>query len=115
MIRQNVKRFGKIMRPLNDLERGRTQNRVPLLLTALYRPAFRRGSRRCPESVQRIRGLPHQHKTGWYMLRLRWQPWWRRVFLLSVQDSHVGRDRLWTPAPKEQPPRKLSGKWTAWL
>jgi len=63
MIRQNLKRFGKIMRPLNDLERGRTQNRVPLLLTVLYRPAFRRGSRRCPESVQRIRGLPHQHKT----------------------------------------------------
>ena len=35
------------------------------------------------------------------------------VFLLSVQDSHVGRDRPLTPAPKEQPPRKLSGKRTA--
>ena len=62
--RQNVKRFGEIMRPFNDLERGRTQNRIPLLLTTRYRPAFRRGSRRCPESVQGIRGLPHQHKTG---------------------------------------------------
>jgi len=49
------------------------------------------------------------------MLRLRWQPWRGCDFLLSVQDSHVGRDRLRKPTPKEQPPRKLSGKRTAWL
>jgi len=61
MIRQNVKRSGeKIMPPW---ERSRTQNRIPLWLTAPCRNAFRQGGWRCPESVQQIRGLSHQRKT----------------------------------------------------
>jgi hypothetical protein len=36
MIHQSVKRFGeKIMRRFNNLERDRTQNRIPLLVIAL--------------------------------------------------------------------------------
>jgi len=38
MIHQSVKRFGeKIMRRFNNLERDRTQNRIPLLLIALVK------------------------------------------------------------------------------
>jgi hypothetical protein len=41
MIHQSVKRFGeKIMRYFNNLERDRTQNRIPLLLIALAKQRF---------------------------------------------------------------------------
>src|SRR6476469_5354052 len=103
---------------LTPLMLVQSQNRRALAANRsfLRSHAFRQGGWRCPESVQEIRGLPHRGKA-------------RRInpvdnaaaaltvlaqacFLLSTGDSHVGRDRL-APAPKEQPPRKLSGKRTA--
>jgi len=41
------------------------------------------------------------------MLQLRWQPWRGCVSLLSVQDSHVGRDRLYAGAEGATAPETL--------
>jgi hypothetical protein len=49
---------------INGLERGRTQNRVPLLLAALLENAFRQGYQRCPETVQADHRLAAAHKSG---------------------------------------------------
>src|ERR1700722_3385232 len=83
---------------------------------AASRTAFRQACQRCPESVQRIRDLPQQ----------------RKIFVKPVIDAAAALTALvrpcfspicsrqsrrersaQTPAPKEQPPRKLSGKRTA--
>src|SRR5882724_9253334 len=51
------------MRPLKNQSAVARKTVNPVLLTALRRKAFRQGGWRCPESEQKIRGLPHQRKT----------------------------------------------------
>src|SRR6267154_326190 len=65
MIRQSVMRvWREDHAQINGLERGRTQNRVPLLLAALLENAFRQGSSRCPETVQADHRVAAAHKSG---------------------------------------------------
>jgi hypothetical protein len=63
MTRQNVKRFGKkVMRQTFILERGWTQNRVPLLLAALRATLLDKAAFTVQKLCRRIRGLPQHTK-----------------------------------------------------
>lgn len=61
---------------------------------------------------RRIMGLPRQHKAHWIVVAAALTVLVAPCFLPTSNPSRRERPAL-PPAPKEQPPRKLSGKRTA--
>src|ERR1700687_4867439 len=81
---------------------SRPETSTILPRTKNSRPAFRQGCQRCPESVQADQGLAAPRPV--YTSRSYVDSLGGGVFASYVLgDSRVGRDRLWKPAPKEQP------------